>query len=153
VTASSGLGNTELETIEPFDLGALRRYDPAVVSGWAAEEATLDRTAGDAAARDEGMAAVKHEIERFLPGDSARLEMFSTDFSQENTDLVLLPIWVFAARYTSGGEERTLRVLVNGQTGEVQGKLPRSWIKIGLFSLAVIAVIGVVALAIAGGLS
>jgi len=154
VTASSGLGNAELETIEPFDLGALRRYDPAVVSGWAAEEATLDRGAGDAAARDEGMQAVKAKISRFLPGDSSRLESFETDFSEENTDLVLLPIWVFAARYMNGGEEHTLRVLVNGQTGEVQGVLPRSWIKIAAFSIGVIALVAVVVLVIvaaAGG--
>lgn len=156
VTASSGLGNAELETIEPFDLGALLRYDPAVVSGWAAEEATLDRTAGDSAARDEGMQAIKAQLKRFLPGDHSRLESFSTEFSEENTDLVLLPIWVFAARYQSGGEARTLRILVNGQTGEVEGVLPRSWLKVtafwvGILALAALAVFVVVAAA--GGLA
>ena len=153
VTASAGLDNDELETVEPFDLGALRRYDPAVVSGWAAEEATLDRAAGDSAARSEGLQAVKAKLQRFLPGDSSRLESFTTRFSEENTDLVMLPIWVFAARYLSGGEERTLRVLVNGQTGEVQGKLPRSWIKIALFGLGVIAAVALVVLLIVGAAS
>lgn len=154
VTASAGLGNEELETIEPFDLRALQRYDAAVVSGWAAEEATLDRDAGYDTARAEGMQAVEQDLKRFLPGDSARLESFQTEFSDENTDLVLLPVWVFAARYQAGQEERTLRVLVNGQTGEVQGKLPRSAARIAGFVLAILVAIALVVFlgALLGGL-
>jgi len=149
VTASAGLGNEELESIEPFDLRALQRYDAAVVAGWAAEEATLDHSAGYTAAREEGLAAVQRALVRFLPGDNAHLESFQTKFSDENTDLVLLPVWVFAARYMAGQEERTLRLLVNGQTGKVQGKLPRSAVRIALFVLAILAALALVVLLVA----
>ncbi len=43
VTASQGIPNDELAAIEPYDLGELRRYTPAVVSGWNSEEPTLSR--------------------------------------------------------------------------------------------------------------
>jgi hypothetical protein len=45
VTASEGIPNSELEAVEPYDLGGLRRYNPALISGWIAEEPTLDREA------------------------------------------------------------------------------------------------------------
>ncbi|MFT4709063.1 MAG: hypothetical protein ACI9D0_000748 [Bacteroidia bacterium] len=151
VTASKGLGNKELETIEPFDLRAMRRYDAAVVSGWAAEEATLSRDEGFHIARDEAMDKVAAKLSDFLPGDSSTLVDFDTDFSEENTDLVLLPVYVFAARW---GDDKTLRILVNGQTGEVQGEVPRSKVKIaaatllglGLIALIVLMIIGASAL-------
>lgn len=153
VTASRGLGNDELETIEPFDLRALMRYDAAVVSGWAAEEATLDRDAGDRMAREEGLRVIEAQLANFLPGDSSSLTDFQTQFHDANTDLVMLPIWVFAARYQHGSEERTLRVLVNGQTGEVQGELPRSVIKMVGAGLVVLAVLALVVMAIMGGVA
>ena len=146
VTASKGLGNDELETIEPYDLGALRRYDPAMVAGFAAEEATLDAQVGFERARDEAMAELEGRVQAFLPGDHARLEGLDARFEDETTDLVLLPVWVFAARYDHGGEPRTLRILVNGQTGEVQGAVPRSALKVAVAVLAVLA--GVVGLAL-----
>ncbi|MDF1797715.1 MAG: hypothetical protein P1V81_00940 [Planctomycetota bacterium] len=146
VTASAGLGNDELESIEPFDLRALRRYDPAVVSGFAAEEATLDADTGFERARDEAMGILKHQVKQFLPGDSSQLKHLDAEFAEENTDLVLLPIWVFAARYQVGSEERRLRILVNGQTGEVQGEVPNSKIKIAIFTLAMVALVALLVL-------
>lgn len=155
VTASAGLGNDELESIEPYDLRALRRYDPAVVSGFAAEEATLDADTGFERARDEAMGILKHKVKAFLPGDSSQLKHLDAEFTEENTDLVLLPIWVFAARYLVGTEERRLRILVNGQTGEVQGDVPNSKLKIALFVLAMVALVGLVVLVgfVVGGMS
>lgn len=153
VTASQGLPNDELETIEPYDLGALQRYDPAIVSGWAAEEATLDRVRGHDIARDEALDLIRRELRAFMPGDSSEIDDFNTNLLDENTDLLLLPVWVFAARYKDGGDERTLRILVNGQTGEVQGKVPKSALKIALFVLAMlgtIALIVFVVLAVGG---
>lgn len=129
VTASQGLGNQELESIEPFDLRALRRFEHAMVSGWAAEEATLSRDEGFELARTESMDLIVERLREFLPGDSATLKSYGTDFTEESTDLLMLPIYVFAARY---GKNQTLRILVNGQTGEVQGLVPRSGVKLAL---------------------
>ncbi|MFT6040173.1 MAG: hypothetical protein ACI9C2_000331, partial [Gammaproteobacteria bacterium] len=119
--------------------------------GWAAEEATLSRDEGFHIARDEAMDKVAAKLSDFLPGDSSTLVDFDTDFSEENTDLVLLPVYVFAARW---GDDKTLRILVNGQTGEVQGEVPRSKVKIaaatllglGLIALIVLMIIGASAL-------
>ncbi|MDG1498872.1 MAG: hypothetical protein P8N31_13155 [Planctomycetota bacterium] len=147
VTASCGLGNEELETIEPFDLRAMRRYDAAVVSGWSAEEATLSRDEGFRIGRDEATDKVAAKLKAFMPGDSSTLVDFDTSFSEENTDLVLLPIYVFAARW---GDDQTLRILVNGQTGEVQGEVPRSMAKILISVLLALGVIAMIALLIAG---
>jgi len=45
VSASAGLANTELARVEPFDLRQLRRFSPALISGWITEE--FSRAADD----------------------------------------------------------------------------------------------------------
>ena len=55
-------------------------------------------------------------------------------------DSVLVPVWVLAVRYRD--DRRPLRVVINGQTGAIAGKVPLAWWKVAL-ALAVLA--GVVA--------
>jgi DNA-directed RNA polymerase subunit RPC12/RpoP len=128
VTASRGIPNEELEAIEPFDLRALRRYSSALVSGWIAEEPSLTREQCLTTARDESVARIGNELSDFMPGDSHRSLTSSTHLKDEVNDLVLLPVWVFSARYAV--DKPPVRILVNGQTGEVHGKVTLSAAKI-----------------------
>lgn len=140
VTASGGIPNDELEAVEPFDLRALRRYDPALLSGWIAEEPSVVRDACLRHAHDESVQKIGRSLAQFLPGDSQRNLQYTTRLRDEVIDLLLLPIWVFAARYAEDREP--VRILVNGQTGEVQGKVPLSWPRIlaaVLLGLALVA--------------
>ncbi|MFV2073563.1 MAG: hypothetical protein ACC742_13030 [Thermoanaerobaculales bacterium] len=128
VTASHGIANHELEAIEPFDLDGLRRYTPAMVSGWISEEPSLTRDECLQLARGEGRLVVGRMLNRFMPGDSHRDLRPATKLRDESLDLVLLPVWIFAIRYDEG--KPPIRILVNGQTGKVGGKIPTSWAKV-----------------------
>ena len=64
----------------------------------------------------------------------------------ESLDPVLVPVWVLAVRYRP--EAAPLRVVINGQTGEVHGKAPLSAVKITLFVLALLAAIAAIVLLI-----
>jgi DNA-directed RNA polymerase subunit RPC12/RpoP len=145
VTASRGIPNDEVEGIEPFDLGALVRYTPAIVSGWIAEEPSLTREECRELARGEGRRRVGELLHDFLPGDGVRDLRYHTSLEDESTDLTLAPAWVFAIRYHP--EKPPIRVLVNGQTGRVFGKIPFSWAKLGLIALGGLALAGLVYLA------
>ncbi len=133
VTASSGVKNDELERVEPFDLRTLRRYAPALISGWMTEEPSLSQAECLQYAHDESMALIGRELSDFMPGDSHRHLRYQTQLSDQIADLLLLPIWVFAARYDR--ERPPVRILVNGQTGKTWGEVPLSWIKIALASV------------------
>jgi len=124
VTASGGLPNAALAAIEPFDLRALRRYTPAVLSGWIAEEPSLDRASCLELARAEAAAEVTRRLEAFMPGDSHRNVRPRMDFHDEMLDLVLVPLWVFAVR--PDADKPPIRIVVNGQTGKLEGKVPTS---------------------------
>ncbi len=143
VTASAGVPNDEVERIEPYDLRALRRYAPTLVAGWPAEEPSLSRERCLELAREEARAAVGRAVRRFMPGDSCRDLRVETELRDESIDLTLVPVWVFALRYRD--DRPPVRLLVNGQTGEVAGTTPLSWGKIAAAAAAVLGVLGVLA--------
>ncbi len=150
VTASRGVSNEELESAEPYNLDELKRYTPGLVAGWSAEEPSLTRDECLILARGEGTERVSLSLREFMPGDGVRGLDHQTAFEMESADLILLPMWVFAVRYAP--EKPPIRLLVNGQTGEVWGKVPTSWKKIGLIAAVVLSllVLPVLVAAIAG---
>ena len=129
VTASEGIPNAELEAIEPFDLGGLRRYAPATISGWTSEEPSTTHEESLELAREESRQKVMQRLRAFMPGDSHRGLRASTDLINEAMDLLLLPVWVCAVRWRK--DRPPIRLLVNGQTGKAAGKIPVSWAKVG----------------------
>ncbi|ATB29608.1 hypothetical protein [Melittangium boletus] len=137
VTASRGLPNAELEALEPFDLRALARYEPGLVAGWVTEEPSLAREECLAQARAEAEALVARRLAAFMPGDSHRDLRYQMRLEEESLDVCLVPVWVLAARYAPNAPP--LRVVVNGQTGEVYGNPPVSWVKVALTVLTVVA--------------
>jgi len=149
VTASLAIPNEELEKVEPFDLRLLARYRPEVLAGWIAEEASLSREECAVLARQEALAEVEQRLRAFLPGDERRALRHQTSLREESLELVLLPLWVFAARYAE--DAPPMRILVNGQSGEAYGKLPLSWVKITLTVLLVLAVLAGAAFLLSGG--
>lgn len=142
VSASRGLPNPEIDAIEPFDLGRVRRYVPALVAGWTSEEPTLTLDDCLQVARTEAHARVERELHRFMPGDEIRALRHQTRFVNETLDLVLVPVWVCAVRHHA--RKPPVRVLVNGQTGRVGGVIPFSWAQLGLVAAISVAAMIVV---------
>jgi hypothetical protein len=150
VSASAGIADAELHAIQPYDLLHLRRYSPAVVTGWIAEEFSRDADDCRRASRGEAVDEVGARLRRFLPGDSHCDLTWRTTVQWETLDPILVPIWVFAVRYRD--DRPLLRVVINGQTGAIAGKVPLVWWKIAL-ALAVVGalVAAIVVLARGGG--
>jgi len=136
VTASRGLHNAELEAIEPFDLRQLHRYDPALISGWIAEEASRPPQECLHLAREEATVLEGRRLTAFMPGDSHHELVYRTTVEWETLDPVLVPVWVLAVRYRL--DKPVLRVLVNGQTGRTLGSAPLSPWKIGIAVMLVV---------------
>jgi len=138
VSGSTGLGEAEANELEPFDLGRALAFDAALLAGQIAERPSVSHEQARQTATEELAQAENREIREFLPGDISREVRNQTRVQVQSVRLALLPVWV--ATWTWKGQ--VLRLLVNGQTGEVVGKVPRSWAKIGLLVFAVLAVLG-----------
>ena len=149
VSGSKGLDQRQADRIKPFNLPALKRYDPTYIAGWITEEYSVEKDQALAICRREFLKREKSAIGAFLPGDTHRNLQVSTNFSQPTSDLCLLPIYLLSYRY----QDKLYRFMVNGQTGKITGDKPwsqkRIWAAVGV-GLGVLAVVLIIVLILAG---
>lgn len=139
VCASVGLPKELSDSLKSFDTTALVSYTPGYLAGWRAEEYAVDLKAGFEHAKENVDDDQRSRCSGDVPGDTHRALDVSSTYSDLTFKHVLLPIWIAAYRYNGD----VFRFLVNGQTGEVQGKAPYSWMKIALFVVLVTSLIAV----------
>jgi hypothetical protein len=149
VSASTGLDHADLQAIEPYNYLHLRRYSPAVVAGWIAEEFSRDPDDCRRASRREAIDDIGMRLRRYMPGDSHSDLTWRTRVGWESLDPILVPIWVLAIRYRA--DRPLLRVVINGQTGAIAGAVPLAWWKIAIAAIVATAVIAGVIFALARG--
>ena len=140
VSGSNGLPQQQAERIKPFNLPALKRYEPYYLAGWLSEEYSIEREAALQHCQQEFSNRERNNVAAFLPGDTHRGLEVSTSFSSVNSDLCLLPVFVLTYRY----RDRLYRFLVNGQTGKCVGDKPLSWKRIFALLVAIVLLMALV---------
>lgn len=138
ICASQGLPPKLVNRLTTFNTAALVPYQSQYLAGWRAEEYAVELNDGwkNAVGIMEG--EQRRRCGRDVPGDTQRFLNVRNRFYQSTFKHVLLPIWISSYRY----RDKVYRFLVNGQTGEVTGTAPYSWLKITLFVLFWVALIG-----------
>lgn len=137
VSGSVGLPEVESNELEPFDLGQALPWDPTLVAGVMAERPTIDHKEAREVANQELANRENAAIRRFLPGDEVDSVQNTTKVEVHDIRLVLLPVWIATYHH----KDEVFRLLVNGQTQEVVGNVPRSTLKIIFLVLAGIAAV------------
>ena len=108
-----------------FDTKSLTPYSPDLLARWPAEIYSLPMA--DAAvlahelAHDQSVGQAKPGLMDMVQG----FHVDWTDVSFISFKLVLLPVWITEYMYRG----QPYRVLINGQTGETQGMVPRKGIQ------------------------
>lgn len=129
VSGSKGLDQATFERIQPFPLLGLKRYRPQFLAGWLSEDYSVDREAAYPRSEAEFRRREEAAIAGFLPGDTYSGLNVDVRFSEVNSDLILLPIYLRSYRYRG----KLYRTLINGQTGKVWGQKPVSGVRVGGF--------------------
>jgi LSD1 subclass zinc finger protein len=142
VCASKGLPADIMNKIYPYDVKGLISYRGEYLSGFGAEVYTIQPKDAWKTAQGEIHSEERNECSRLLDGDTQRNLVVNTTLSGIKWKHLLLPAYVASYAYGS----KIYRFMVNGQTGEVQGEAPLSWLKIGIVTAIVVA--AVVALAV-----
>jgi DNA-directed RNA polymerase subunit RPC12/RpoP len=147
VPATGSVERSMVERIYPFDTGALVPYKVGFLSGWGAEAYTIDLRQAWETGREIIQDRVRQACAREVPGDTHRNLHVNTAFSNMTYKHVLFPVWIASYRY----KEKIYHFLVNGQTGEVQGHAPISWIRVALVVVVVAIILAVVFILISQG--
>jgi LSD1 subclass zinc finger protein len=145
VLASGSLAPAEVTDLQPFHLADGTPYRTGAAGEIPVEDFGVSRRGARPEARRLIEAAEAARADALVPGKSrnVHVNVLVTDLKSEP---VLLPVWINAYHW----KERLFRFLVNGQTGEVVGRAPRSALKAALAVLAVLAVAGGILLLTSG---
>jgi hypothetical protein len=138
VPASKGVEVNLLRGVEPFPTTTdLKPYDPGFLSGWVVEQYQIDLVAAAQAAQGIMQKKTEQLCGQEVPGDTHRDLSVNADFSGQTFKHILVPVWLLA--YTYGSQN--FQVVINGYTGAISGRYPKSVIKITLLVLLILAVI------------
>ncbi len=137
VPASKGLDHDLASKIYPFHLQQLTPYKSEFLAGWMAEEYAISLPEGWLVAQKKVRSSEYSECSRDVPGDTHTGLSVHTTLTDPKYKHVLLPVWVASYHY----KKKLYHFLVNGQTGEVQGEAPISWLKVAAVILAVAGVV------------
>jgi DNA-directed RNA polymerase subunit RPC12/RpoP len=142
VLASKGLDQKLVDKISPFHLQNLVQYKPEFLSGFLAEEYAVGLIDGWMIAKNRIEAQERDKCAKDVPGDTHSNLNVNTTTMENKYKHILLPVWIAAYQYKG----KKFNLLINGQTGEVQGYAPISWLKVAAV-VAVCALIGLAAAA------
>lgn len=120
VAAGRKLADRLAKELDEFDLGRLVNYDPRYLADWLAETYSTPLANASLVARRETLTAVRRRIELDILDDYTDLKISPANLLVDSFKLVLLPFWFI--HYLLEGKR--YEVVVNGQTGEVEGERP-----------------------------
>jgi hypothetical protein len=141
VPATRGVSMDLLRKVEPFPTTKeLKPYDAAYLTGWNVEQYQVDLIASAQHAREVMDGKTRSLCAQQVPGDTHRDLDVNAHYSRQTFKHILVPVWLLA--YTYHG--KNFQVVVNGYTGTIAGQYPKSWIKITLLVLTILAIIGTI---------
>lgn len=137
VNATTRLSPERVTALEPWDLKQARPFTHAYLAGHEALRYDMEPEEGLDRAKGIMAKQIDKDCRRDIGGDEQRVHSVSTRYSDVTGKLMLLPVW--AGAYLHGG--KSYQMVINGQTGEVQGERPYSAVKIAFAVLAMLAVV------------
>lgn len=138
IEASKSITQKNLRKLGGFDTDNSLEYHNQFISGYSAEryDKSLDESWGDA--KELIKASLRQQIVSRYRADVIDYVNMSCSYSQRTYKYVLVPIWIFNYHYG----KKVFDCIVNGRSGRVVGKYPKSFVKIGTIALAILAATG-----------
>lgn len=138
ISASHSLPDNVVADLEPWDLPELKPFNEQFLAGFVTETYQLSPKDGFEQAKIKMDDHICVLIKRDIGGDEQQILSKQTEHNHITFKHVLLPLWISSYRY----KEKVFRFLINARTGEVKGERPYSAIKITLFVLLILALVG-----------
>jgi DNA-directed RNA polymerase subunit RPC12/RpoP len=142
ILANDGFDRPKVDGLEPWPTQQAKPYSAEYVAGHLCRTYDHDVEACFVEARRRMDAEIDGTIRRDIGGDRQDVSRKETTFHEITFKHLLLPLWLLTVVYAG----KPFQVVINGITGEVQGRRP--WSRVKIAAAVVIAVILVVAVAV-----
>ncbi|WP_201333739.1 hypothetical protein [Nitratiruptor sp. YY09-18] len=121
-----------------YDLRSCNSVDKQYLSGIETKEFDIGSQEAKILAQISLHGAIRRAIKQDIGGDTQQIISYLPHFYNEEMSYILVPLYHFSVKFK--GKEYIY--FVNGESGEVVGERPYSWIKIFFFILFLLALLG-----------
>jgi predicted RNA-binding Zn-ribbon protein involved in translation (DUF1610 family) len=144
ICGSKGVNENIVKKLSTFDTKKLVPYQPQYLSGWAAESYRVTLADAWKIGQKNIEDGERDACDSLVPGDTHRNLRVDTKLSAITFKHALLPIWLASYRY----QGKVFQFMVNGQTGEVEGEAPISWIKVAIAVIIALVILACICMAL-----
>lgn len=137
VPGSEILSNHLTSSMKNWKLSNAQDYNPKFLSGYKSELYQVGLPRGFQTSKGIMAQHIRRLICRDIGGDHQRISSVNSKYDRVGFKLMLMPLWVSAFLYN----RKTFRFIINGQTGEVKGERPYSWVKIVSLIVFILAIV------------
>ena len=125
--ASEKMDDKTMDLLEPYNYSELTDFQMPYLSGFQSEKFTYDANQLASRAESRVRQYIVDEARGTMTGySSVNIIMANVKLNRHNAAYTLMPVWILNYKYK--GKMHTFAM--NGQTGKVVGKLPKSFAKI-----------------------
>jgi LSD1 subclass zinc finger protein len=146
VSGTTSLSQKSDDALKPWDLSALKHFDERYLTGFRSETYQVKPEDGFNQAKLEMEPEIKRAILSDIGGDEQIIETHENEYNNVGVKYILLPVWISSFIFNN----KVYQFVVNANTGMVTGERPKSWVKITLFVLMIIAILAIFILGFAG---
>ena len=136
-----------MDGILPFDLKEAKEFQMGYLSGFQAEVKDMEKEAFEQEVKQEVDGYAKNLLSNSVTSHTSFMaDSFQANVKEGIWRYVLLPVWILT--YRDHGE--MYYFALNGQTGEICGKLPLDTKKLGITCAGIFAIVTVLITLIGG---
>jgi hypothetical protein len=138
VPVGQKIDRVSFKNLEPFAFSNLKIYSKNYLAGFTANHYIVPATEAWKSAEQQMKSVITNRIVKKHHADAVSYLNMTMTHANRLYSYLLLPIWVCNYYY----KEKLFNFFINGNTGKVTGKVPRSAIKIILFILFILGLFG-----------
>ncbi len=136
-SANSMVPSDVLRDVANYDFNKIYVYRTEFLYGWIASEVEVNLHEACTRARNNMASDIRDRIKRSLHYDRIENFVCNTTFSNLMYKYLYVPVWINTYKY----KEKVYNCYINGVTGKVSGKAPKSFWKIFFTVIGVIAAV------------
>ena len=137
VNSGKSLTQEELNSISPYPTNDSLEFNEGYLAGFKAEHYSKDVKTGFDTAKQTMTSRIRTAILNGYYYDVVGYLNVNTHYNKVTYKYVLLPVWFGLLNYN----KKNYRFIVNGESGKIKAKYPKSAVKISIFIFSIIAVI------------
>ena len=141
IIASRHVTRKRLAELEPRHASKATPRQPSYLTGHHSLRYDTESEAGLGDAKEDMAGEIVRDARRDIGGNEQSIHTVDSQYFDVDYKLLLLPVWIPTCVY----QGKPWQILINGETGEVQGDRPFSAWKIALTTTGAVAVIGAIA--------